>query len=206
MNPTNTYFFGAMNLMPTSNIVKKLSIAAAGAAFLALGIGGAAQATSLIGDTINYEYIFPDASNVYQTNTTTVAAGASDIINAIGIFSINPEATSFLASNFSFNSSWTTAEFNGFRLSDLNFDDGSTIVGFSFETNMEGLDASRISFTKDSVSVNWNSLAFNRDTYLRVNLDTDRTSVPEPASVLGLLAVGALGAGSARKRQQSQKA
>jgi PEP-CTERM motif len=185
--------------MALSTLMKKLLIATVGAASI-VGVAGAAQAASLIGDTIKYEYIFPNASSVYEIKTTTVAAGTSDAINAVDIFSINPEATSFLINNFAYNSNWNTAAFNGFRLSDLNFDTPSKITGVTFVTNMQGFNGSRIGFTDNSVSVNWNSLRFNSNTFLNLSLKT--TAVPEPASTLGLLAVGALGAGSLLKRKK----
>jgi hypothetical protein len=63
---------------------------------------------------------------------------------------------------------------------------GSYILGFGVANVKDGGLSSQLSV--DNVTV------------------TSATSVPEPASVLGLVAVGAMGAGSALKRKQGQKA
>jgi hypothetical protein len=162
-----------------------------------------ASAASLIGDTIQFDYQFPLQGIVLQSQTTAVAAGNSDAISGLGIFTFNPEATGFTVSNFLFSNAWLSAPFNGFRLSSLNFDDSSTITGFTLNTNMIGLDASRIVFTGNTFTLNWQGLAFNRNTFVNVGFITSSSSTPIPTPVLLPGLIG-LGLGALRK-QKSEK-
>lgn len=76
-------------------------------------------------------------------------------------------------------------------------------------TDLEGYDDSRTSFTGDSVSLNWESLPFNPDTVLEIELVTSQTTsqtVPEPSTLLTIFSAGtALGFGAAFKRKRAKK-
>lgn len=177
---------------------------------IAIGIGSltiaaseVAYASSLIGDSIQFEYLFPDSTSVYQNSSTIVAAGNSDAINAFNTFSFDPEASGFRIPSFFYSSSWIPSSFNGFELSSLDFDDSSSITGYTLATNMVGLDASRFVFTENTFSVNWQGLSFDPSTYVNVDFQTNAstTPVPTPALLPGLVG---LGVAVLRKRKQSQ--
>ncbi|WP_414577857.1 PEP-CTERM sorting domain-containing protein [Anabaena sp. CCY 9402-a] len=160
-----------------------------------------ATASSLIGDTIKYDYLIPDSSTVLASTTRLVQPGLADLINQTDgtsdtIFAVNPETEGFIV-NFFKDSGFFPSLFNGFRLSSLDFHDSSILTGFILETNMVGLDAndSRISFTADTISVNLQGLSYDTNTYINVNLVTSvvSASVPEPSPVIGILAISGLG-------------
>jgi hypothetical protein len=257
MNPTNTYFFGAMNLMSTSSIVKKLSIAA-GAAFIALGTGGGAQAIELINNG-GFE-----AGNFTNWSVTNNGSGGCDtdwMVNSTGQTGCLPLSPATEGANAAYNS----FDGNGpqeFRLEQTFFVPNNiasaalswfdqAVWNLTFGASLDR--EFRVDILASSGTVNVFSQIFEAGTSAQydwtarladvtsilqanegqtltlafsniipqaftgpggfgldqVSLDvttSEPESVPEPASVLGLLAVGALGAGSARKRQQSQKA
>jgi len=86
---------------------------------------------------------------------------------------------------------------NGFRITDVNgtIDD---FVGVSINpaTNMAGLDASRISFDADNIWVNWQSLSFDPNTIVSLDI----TAVPEPATAM-ILGLGLAGLTARRRRR-----
>ncbi|BAZ48815.1 hypothetical protein NIES4103_14250 [Nostoc sp. NIES-4103] len=159
-----------------------------------------AAASSLIGDTIQYEYLIPNSSTVWESTTRLVQPGLSDLINQTDgtsdvIFAINPESDGFVV-DFSKDAGFFPSLFNGFRLSSLDFDDSSILTGFILNTNMVGLDAddSRISFTADTISVNLQGLSYDTNTYIDVKFRTFvvPASVPEPSPMIGFLAMSGL--------------
>lgn len=184
--------------MTTSTLVKTSLLAAAGAVAV-LANCTAASAASLIGDTIQFDYLFPDSTSVYGSYSTTVATGNADAIDFLGYFKFDPEASGFKIP-FTSDATWTSTSFNGFKLSSLDFDDNSSITGYTLDTNMGGLDASRIAFTGNTFSVNWQGLSFDTNTYVNVGFKTDSssTAIPTPALLPGLIG---LGVAALRKRK-----
>ena len=165
---------------------------------------GAASASSLIGDTINFQYFYPSESSLYEQKQITVAADNSDAITSIGIFRFDPEASGFKIPSFNTTNYFNPASFNGFKLSSLDFDDGSTITGYTLVTNMLGLDDSRVAFTGNTFDINWQGLSFDPNTYVNVDFKTsasNSTNIPTPALLPGLIG---LGAAALRKRKQSE--
>ena len=166
---------------------------------------GAASASSLIGDTINFQYFFPDESIPYtQPQVTTVAAGNSDAFDVIGVAKLDPEASGFKIPSFNTTNYFTSAPFNGFKLSSLDFNDASSITGYTLVTNMLGLDDSRIAFTGHTFDINWQGLSFDPNTYVNVDFKTsasNSTNIPTPALLPGLIG---LGAAALRKRKGEQ--
>ena len=231
MNPTNTYFFGAMNLMSTSTLVKKLSIAA-GVAVIALGAVGIEHADAAMlnnssglaspNTTITFDEIVPPAGTVVTTQYSGLGVSFSNLVYASqgggfphidnnnlgnfngglngGLFSIHflqqqTEAAFAMVTNQ--GTSTFTALLNGVVAETFTL--GTTVFS---SNNFYGF--TNILFDEIQVTPGgYGSYALIDN----IQLGSSATeSVPEPASVLGLLALGALGAGSARKRQQSQKA
>jgi len=193
--------------MTASTLVKTSLLAAIGFAAI-LANCASASASSLIGKTIQADYFFPDSSSLHGSFSITVAAGNSDAVSFFDIFSLDPEASGFKIPSFSFRHGafWLPTPFNGFNLSSLNFDDSSSITGYTLDTNMIGLDASRISFTGNTFNLNWQGLSFDTNTYVNVGFKTDNTTaVPTPALLPGLIGLG-MGVLRKRKREAAEQA
>jgi hypothetical protein len=72
---------------------------------------------------------------------------------------------------------------------------------------MVGFDASRVSFTEDSVSVNWESLSFNSETEFSFTFETtggNSVSTPEPGTLAALGLAGLAGLLTKKKRSSAQ--
>ena len=200
--------------------VNKFMTVTTGAALVALGSMGISQPAQaiLIGDEVTFDYLFPDGDTIYETRTFTVEEGTDDVFNVFGdtliaggsdrdttsIFNFDVEAES-IGLDFSvadFNGFWTPASFNGWRLSDLDWQNAQgRIIGLTLDTNMRGLSLDNFAFTDNSVEVNWQGLNFNRETYVNIGLETQH--VPEPASIFALLT--ALGFGALSKKKLSSE-
>lgn len=168
----------------------------------------ASSATVLIG-SVTDTYLFPVATNAVATSTLTVGTtvscpGADPICN----FTF-AKPTTLLASGLEITlnelggSNYNTAAFNGINFSNLLFDDGSLLTGYSLSTNLAGLDASRIAFTSNSISFNGQGLAFSNSPYfITLNLLTSTSAVPEPSTwAMMLMGFGGLGFQLRRKRK-----
>lgn len=163
----------------------------------------AAQA-QLAGKTVQVEYLFPDASTVFNGNSVNVVVGPG--VELAG-FPVGDPRTNVDLSNsnilVTYNSlgTWTSTSFNGLHFFDVfSGIDAFTAVLINPATNMVGLDASRISFDADNIYVNWQGLSFDEHTV--VSLDVNgMAAVPEPATV-GLMATGLLGLGAVARRRR----
>jgi hypothetical protein len=176
-----------------------------------------ANAQSFDGATVNYQYYFPDLSTPcacatngnyvvgsgveisnIADNTTgglTVASGTMDI-------SANDIFIDFLSQG-----SFNAAAFNGFVLSDLT-DNLPAITGVTINpaTNMAGFGNSNVSFTGDSILVNWADLAFNAGTVVSLNVTFAQPAVPEPATwAMMLVGLGAIGCTMRLRRRRAQR-
>ena len=198
--------------MSTANVMKKLAIATAGTALAAFGTALPSTAGTLTytGTTVGgatWNRPVADAGNP-PTSLSAVGTNVSYsvqefAIDTTGLYNFLSVATNpttwdnylFLYGN-SFNP--TTPLTNAIIGNDdsgtpsnrrSSFDNVSLTAGvryFLVTTGYSNSDAGSFSNTISGVG--------------------NITSVPEPASVLGLLAFGAMGAGSALKRKQQQKA
>ncbi|GGD98290.1 hypothetical protein GCM10011529_00410 [Polymorphobacter glacialis] len=174
-------------------MMKLVSIAAATAA-LALVATPAAAAT-LLGQTVGIQYIFPNTTTVYSDLGTNLV-GTDGPTDGIGYFDLSFSDTSITA-DFKSEATWSGADFNGFRVYDVN-DAITAITSVSLlSTNMVGLDLSRITFDANNIYVNWNGLAFNNDTIVTLGVNA---AVPEPATWAMMIAgFGLVGAAMRRK-------
>lgn len=214
--------------MIASTFVKKLSIAAAGAALIALGTTGAAQAAVLTFDdiTIDESGAIPDGYGGLDWDDIHVLSsqksGREFLNSGYGNGTVSGEYVAYnrfagvgtvsSSSMFDFNGvSLTGAWNNGLNIVVEGFLDGvlkysqtvvvNTDAPTFFNFDFLGIDQLKFaSFGGTHIGGDWSGTQFAMDNFT-IN-ETDSTSVPEPASVLGLLAVGTLGAGSALKRKQ----
>jgi hypothetical protein len=117
-----------------------------------------------------------------------------------------PEATIDIgASTISYNhpvipSGFNSGDFNGFEFSDLDWvGDHGFLVGFTRDTNIAGLDVSRVAFGDDFIRINLQGLAANTTDRFFV-LTLDHSPIPEPTSAI-LFGAGLLVVGSALRRR-----
>lgn len=228
--------------MVFSTLVKKLSMAAAGAAFAALSAGGAAQAiiineTSDFGDSVGTEFILPaGTTEVLGTNfgfedgdlfrfaydaLTTATLGLDFVTGDANLILFNgagnplfgdddrgPGLDSEITFTFAPGEYLVGVGRNNFAGFDA---DGNKIIDNDTGLCSPGADCNPAGVLAFVGSESGNTGGDPTDYRLTFSIPTsgigsEPTPVPEPASLLGLLTVGALGAGSALKRKQGQKA
>ncbi len=177
-----------------------------GAAVIALGTAGAAQA-SLIGQTVNasFDTIFGGVS--LTPGSAVVSAGGPEFELGVGtgrgiIIDVQDSFIEFQYNNVrnaAFGVDKLSVTFTG--LTWAQFPDGLVgvnITEFNDPDSRSGLGISTASFTASSVTVNLNG-HWDAQDRIRVDLITSLTQLPEPASV-ALFGVGLLGLGVAAKR------
>jgi len=166
-------------------IKSKVAYAVAAAAMTALCVS-TASASTIGGDTIQLDYLYPNTSTVYQTNSVTVPGTAPIIYTGTATFSsdlilLNSTCTtcgSYVAS--AFNGVEITDQTNPLALSSWSVDATlTTMVGFSEY------------ISGGSIFVNWEGATFPA----QVALSTSATPLPAalPLFATGLGLVGALG-------------
>lgn len=198
--------------MTTANVMKKLAIATAGTALAAFGtalpsmagtltytgttVGGATwnrplsgnppTSLSAVGTNVAYsvQEFAVDTTGLY--NFLSVATNPTNWDNFLFLYGNSFNPTTPLTNAIVGNDDFPNIGRSGFNNVSLT----AGIRYFLVTTGFGNSDAGSFSNTISGVG----------------NITTPSTSVPEPASVLGLLAVGAMGAGSALKRKQQQKA
>jgi hypothetical protein len=208
--------------MLTSAIAQKISMAAAGAALMALSAGGAAQAATIVRGSIDsipgqpgfievdyWDFTVNSAGKVsidVLANGIDFGNGASGLNSHLRLFrndgSLN--VSDFITHNNNASlrrggRDGSVSGFDSFLSRSLDIGSYTLAISDSILSNREavaGLQRNRISGTGDY------QLTFTGDVTVRGVDNAEPTSVPEPASLLGLLAVGAFGAGSALKRKQ----
>ena len=153
---------------------------------------------SLIGDTIDAGIYAYDGTRILGYGLDEpfiVAAGISDQKQYSDIFLLNVEANGFYIDYILDCPPTSTCGWSAeFRIFDLNFRDG--INGVSVESNAAGWNDSFLTFTDNSVTLHWNAISWDSDTYFDVTL----SSVPLPPAVW-LLSSGLLGLiGVARRK------
>jgi hypothetical protein len=174
-------------------------ILAAAIALASLAAASNAGATpTWSGDTLGLTYYYPDASSIYQSQRTTTVGGTISTVGFDGV-SLTVGATQItinLSAGDYGTLTWdSNAAFDGWVLTDLNNDPLITDVTIASETDF-ALPQSDISFTNDSVLVNWAGIEFGdaSQLVLDVTFDPPADPVPEPASLaIFVTALGGLG-------------
>jgi hypothetical protein len=167
------------------------------AAVLAGVAMGSAMAMPLMGSTLNYAYYYPAWGTPYggspDANGNFVVGPGDEIYSitdAMGHMNVTADQ---IIVEFRHSSTIGAAAFNGWVLTDiLGTVDRFASVTIDAATDLIGLDASRLSFTDDTIALNWQGLSFDAGTRVVLNVSTSPNPVPEPGS-LPLLGAALLG-------------
>ena len=173
------------------------------AALLAALTTGGAMAAPLMGSTLRYAYYYPTLAQPYagtpDSNGTFVVGDGVEIeymTDGVGWMDISgTQITIGFTRLGRFGDS--PQGFNGWVLSDvLGTIDRFSAVALNPATTLAGLTPDRLSFTGDTISLNWQGL----DHYAGMTVVLDvTTAVPEPGT-LSLMSVALLGIAAVRRR------
>jgi hypothetical protein len=172
---------------------------------LAWGVAaGEAEASILLGETVGYQYLFPDQSTVlYQAPDFVVGAGVelpALYFPPIDVATLDVSDQNILLDFYAAGTNGVTA-FSGFRLHDaLGAIPAFTTVTLNAATNMAGLTNARVTFDADNIYVNLQGLSYNELTIVSIDVGSNEVgAVPLPGGLAiwgGIAAsVGAAGAG-----------
>jgi hypothetical protein len=176
---------------------------------VAIGVacGQARAAVLLDGQTVGYQYYYPDLSTLFYQPPDFVVGPGVELPNGLystsdGVGQLDVSDTNLLV-KFTTTGSWAPGLFNGFRL----YDSTSSIapitsVTVNPATNMPGFTALNVSFDADNIYVNWQGLPI--DPSYRVSLDVNTAAVPTPSTFVtwgGVMAV--VGAIAIVRRRQT---
>lgn len=153
----------------------------------ALALPAAAAASTLTGDEVTIEF---NPGSIY-TSTFTVGSGVDDSINN---FQLNADA-GVHGSQFHWtgiNAGGSLAGATSFTFSDLDFTDGSTLIGFKIKTTL--LDDVVASVTNGVLTVSWSTTGIVGPGPILHGQYITTSVVPLPASAPLILAgLGVLG-------------
>lgn len=184
--------------------MRKLSQGVVVAIVGAMALCTASQAKAAwIGDTVGLNYYYPDSGSLYENlGTGTVPGATFSLVNEVGVGSntVVVNADQIVVNlDPGEGDSWSPGSFNGWVLTDLTSDPGITGVSIASQSNF-ALTPGDISFTSDSVTVNWAGLTFGPSSAVTLDVSFG-TAVPEPAS-LSLFASALIGFGALRRRRR----
>ena len=155
---------------------------------------GRAEA-GFLGLTVDAEYLFPNGSTVVQDlGNSVITPGFTFDFTVSGVL-VDVNDGSIVTR---YDQTAVGADFNGFRLTVVGPDPGITSVAIDPTTSIPGFDASRLSFTSNSIMENIQGL--QGTSLSSIVLDVQFATVPEPSSVGLVLLGGILSAGAARHR------
>ena len=161
---------------------------------LALATSSAAGAQSFDGSTLNYQYYY-DTPYADASNGSFAVGPGLEVPNvADGVATLDVSGSNILV-DYTQSSVWGGLAFNGWILSDQT-DSLAAILGVTIDpsTNLAGFSLSNISFTDNSITVDWRGLSFTDVTVVSLNVSFGDTAVPEPSTwAMMLIGFGAAG-------------
>lgn len=180
-------------------------------ALLGLAFGNA-SATSLLGNTFEFQYFYPTLSSNPYPNS---ANGLYKVGSGIEIGNVADGSATMdiqkdrIVIDFLYGNRYgdAGAEFNGWVLRDIYGKTGGfTSVTVDPSTTFSGI-ANGLSFTSDTIQLNWKGLAFTQNDLVVLNIKTGlpvvTSPIPEPESVV-LMCAGVLGIAAFRRRAKAQ--
>lgn len=153
-----------------------------------------------IGNTLDADYLYSDIETVMDDMTNKeVGLGAEWTSFDLSIDA--NDSSIVIKKTGAYSSFGSDGTFNGWSFTDTlgAIDD---IIAVTIDTStLVGFDSSGISFTQDSIFLNFIGIDNGTDFYFKVNVDFDSSdsSVPEP-SIIALFGLGLAGLGFARRR------
>lgn len=170
-------------------------------ALAACGLAAAAgaHASSLIGDSVHAQYLYPDTSSVYSELGTAVVTGVGPTYSDIGsVLNVTIKANQIV-----FN--WTgggvslPAAFDGVEFTDTTTPFTSATLNRA--TNTPGIIGSEVTLVGGSIFVDLNNGVYSPGQNVTVDVNGGPSSAPEPAAwALMLLGVSGVGAMARRGR------
>ena len=156
-----------------------------------------------IGQTMSASYRFPTVNDIYAAATTwtppsfTVGPGEETVGDIEGVTQLHVDFAKnrlLITLNTSLtNPTWLVEPFNG---PVFTADAPLYIAGASIDptTTMSGFDVSRVTWTGETIRIDWNGLSYQDGTVVAVDF-----AVPEPMS-LAIMSTGLVGLGLVRRR------
>jgi hypothetical protein len=161
---------------------------------LALATSSAAGAQSFEGSTLNYQYYYDTPYPLASNGSFVVGPGVEVPNVADDVATLDVSGSNILV-DYTQTSIWGGLAFNGWILSDQT-DSLAAILGVTIDpsTNLAGFSLSNISFTDNSITVDWRGLSFTDATVVSLNVNFGSQAVPEPSTwAMMLLGFGAAG-------------
>jgi hypothetical protein len=199
------YFFGGIEKMTTSTLMKKLSMATVGAAVVALGVVDSAQAFGFTG-------AYAPSNWTLSNNNTNGYVDTSNAPSSISIIGGNTgqglpgqttyTTTALIGGLLSFNWSYGTADWNP------GYDPFGFVLNGAFTqlTNNSGPNGQSGAFSTTLAQGDIFGFGINTTDNIvgpgNATISDFAAPVPEPVSTLGML----IGTGAMLKRRQQQKA
>jgi hypothetical protein len=186
-----------MKYVKTLKLMIALPIMAA--LFLTAG-SGTGMATSILGDTVTIQYLFPDSSTQFGLSATGTVTATGVTLNLFG----NQSVTVFgndvqMLGTAAGGSGFSPASFNGVSIQDLT--NPTAFSGFSIDpaTTISAFNISDVSISAGLLFVNYQGLSTPLGSLAQVDF-TASAAVPEPGT-LPLIAAGLLGAAGLYRRR-----
>lgn len=171
---------------------------------LLTALAGSPAYATVMGDTFNGSYLFPDANSVALDGGNATVNPTASFVFPTG----TPNVTATISGTqivltFDAAGSYNPASFSGIRLTDLTKSD---ITGFSLASisGITGFDSSDLLFTSNSLSLNLQGIDVSGST-ATIIANISSGAVPEPASWAMMVAgFGLVGAGVRASRKRTK--